>query len=139
MLLLDTHVWIWALEGDARRLGPRTRRRLQRALADESIQISVASVFEITALHTSGRLRLTLPADRWIDAGLIALRARLIDISLAVALDAGRMARATLPDPMDRFIVATARDEGATLLTCDRAILEHARVSRGVRAEDAGA
>ena len=39
---------------------------------------------------------------------------------------------------MERFIVATARDEGATLLTCDRAMLDHARASRGVRAEDAG-
>ena len=139
MLLLDTHVWIWTLEGDARRVGPRTRRQLQRGVADESIRISVASVFEITALHASGRLRLTLPVDRWIDDAVGALRARLLDISLGVALDAGRTPRASLPDPMDRFIVATARDEGATLLTCDRAMLDHARASRGVRAEDARA
>jgi PIN domain nuclease of toxin-antitoxin system len=137
-MLLDTHVWIWALEGDTRRIGPRTRRQLQRAVAAGAISVSVASVFEVTALHASGRLRLTLPVDRWIDDGVGALRARVVDISLGVALDAGRMLRGALPDPIDRFIVATARAEGATILTCDRAILDHARVSRGVRAENAG-
>jgi PIN domain nuclease of toxin-antitoxin system len=139
VLLLDTHVWLWALDGDMRRIGPRTRRQLRRGVTDESIRICVASVFEITALHTSGRLRLTLPVERWISEGTSALRARLIDISLGVALDAGRIPQTALSDPMDRFIVATARDEGATLLTCDRAILDHARALRGVRAEDASA
>ena len=139
MVLLDTHVWIWVLEGDASRIGPRTRRQVRRGVADESIRVSVASVFEITALHASGRMRLTLPVDRWIDDAVAALRARLLDISLGVALDAGRTPRTALPDPMDRLIVATARDEGATLLTCDRVILNHARASRDVRAENAGA
>jgi PIN domain nuclease of toxin-antitoxin system len=139
LLLLDTHVWIWALDGDKRRIGPRTRRLLQHAVSRESIRVSAASVFEITALHASGRLRLTLPVDRWIDDALGALQGRLLDITLAVALDAGHIQRSALPDPIDRFIVATARDERATLLTCDRVILGHARSSRAVRAEDAGA
>jgi PIN domain nuclease of toxin-antitoxin system len=139
VILLDTHVWIWAAEGNTRRIGTRTRRLLGRGITDESIRISVASVFEITALHASGRLRLALPLDRWLDEALAALRARLVDISLGIAIDAGRITRAALPDPMDRLIVATAREEDATLLSCDRAMLDYARVSRALRAEDAGA
>jgi PIN domain nuclease of toxin-antitoxin system len=137
VFLLDTHVWIWVMDGDTRGVGPRTRRRLQRAVAEESIHISIASVFEIAALHASGRLRLSLPVDRWIDQAVTGLRARLVDISLAVALDAARTARAVLPDPMDRFIVATARHVDATVL--DRAVLDYARALRGLRAEDAAA
>jgi PIN domain nuclease of toxin-antitoxin system len=139
VFLLDTHVWIWVMDGDTRGVGPRTRRRLQRAVAEESIHISIASVFEIAALHASGRLRLSLPVDRWIDQAVTGLRARLVDISLAVALDAARTARAVLPDPMDRFIVATARHVDATVLTRDRAVLDYARALRGLRAEDAAA
>jgi PIN domain nuclease of toxin-antitoxin system len=138
VFLLDTHVWIWALEGDSRRIGARTRRAISRMIAAESMQISMASVFEIAALHTSGRLRLAWPVERWIDEALSAARARLIEISLDIALDAGRMPRTSLPDPMDRLIAATAREAGATLLTCDRVMLDHARQSGSLRAQDAG-
>lgn len=56
-MLLDTHVWIWAAADIPRTLGPKTRRLLVRAAATGALYVSAASAFEITALHTAGRLK----------------------------------------------------------------------------------
>jgi PIN domain nuclease of toxin-antitoxin system len=57
-VLLDTHTWIWAASDEAGRLGPKTRRLIERAAADAKLHVTTASVFEITALALPGRLRL---------------------------------------------------------------------------------
>ena len=53
MLLLDTHSWIWSIEGDTRRVGKKTQALLARAEARERIRVSPVSIFEIVALHTA--------------------------------------------------------------------------------------
>jgi PIN domain nuclease of toxin-antitoxin system len=139
VILLDTHVWIWIAEGDARRIGPRARRLVQRAIASESVGLSIASVFEIVALHTSGRLRLAFPVTRWIDESIKALKAQVFQVTLDAAMDAGRIPRSALADPMDRLIVAAASDLWVPLLTCDRGIMAHAQATKSLRVEDASA
>ena len=47
MLLLDTHVWIWILAGDARRIGRRARALLTRAESRDAIRISPVTLFEV--------------------------------------------------------------------------------------------
>ena len=54
VLLLDTHVWIWLLDGDTRRIGPRTRRLLDKAHARAGLRVSPVSVFEVSALAHIG-------------------------------------------------------------------------------------
>jgi PIN domain nuclease of toxin-antitoxin system len=53
-----------------------------------------------------------------------------------VAVDAGLISRTALPDPLDRLLVATARDAQATILTADERILQYA-ADTYVRAHDA--
>jgi len=48
VLLLDTHVWIWSLEGDARRIGRRARSLLTRFESRDAIRISPVTLFEST-------------------------------------------------------------------------------------------
>ena len=138
MFLLDTHVWIWTVAGDTRRIGPRTRRMMKRAIANTEVAVSAASVFEISALVTSGRLNFDRPASRWIDDAVQASRARVFEITTEIALDAGNIARTAIGDPLDRLIVAAARDRGATLVTCDRALIDYLQTSQIVRYQDAG-
>ena len=137
MLLLDTHVWIWTLEGDTRRIGRRARALLSRAESDDQIRVSPLTLFEVTALHTLGRLRLSRPIHDWIRQALGA-GIRVAGLSPAAAADAGSIPRAALADPLDRLLVATARDLEATLLTSDRRILDYAARQRTVRTQDAG-
>ena len=137
MLLLDTHVWIWSVNEDARRVGRRARHLLARADARDDIRISLATVFEVTALHTAGRLHLTYPFEQWIHRALRGPGVRIAELSLAIAIDAGGIPRSALADPMDRLLVATARQLDATFLTSDTRILEYASETGHVRVHNA--
>jgi PIN domain nuclease of toxin-antitoxin system len=138
VLLLDTHAWIWSVEGDARRLGRRTRQLLSRAVTQDAIRISPVTLFEITTLHTAGRLRLARPPEQWIRDYLDAAGVRLVDLTPAIAIDAGHIPRTALADPLDRLLVATARQLDAAFLTSDTRILEYAAKTGTVRVHDAG-
>jgi PIN domain nuclease of toxin-antitoxin system len=136
-LLLDTHAWVWSVEGDTRRMGRVARQLLSRAESRDAIRVSAVSLFEVTALHTIGRLRLARPPEQWIRDGLAA-GVRIAELSTSVAIDAGAIPRSALPDPVDRMLVATARQLGATFLTADKRILDYARATGNVRVHDAG-
>ncbi len=138
MLLLDTHAWIWIVEGDVRRVGRRARRLLSQAESRDAVRISSATVFEVVALHTAGRLRLARPPEQWIRDALEAEGVRLAPLSADIALDAGAVPRAALADPLDRLLVATARQLDATFVTSDVRILEYAATTGNVRIHDAG-
>jgi PIN domain nuclease of toxin-antitoxin system len=137
VILLDTHTWIWSVEGDVRRIGRKARALLARAEAEERIRISPVSVFEIMALATSGRLRLSQPVETWIRDSLATAGVRVAELTPAVALDAGAIPRSALADPLDRFLVATARQLQATFLTSDARILTYAAATTNVRVHDA--
>jgi PIN domain nuclease of toxin-antitoxin system len=134
VFLFDTHVWVWTVEGDSRRIPGGTRRVLARAEAGDQLRVSPASLFEVATLHTLERLRFSRTLDQWIRDGLTHVR--IAELTPAIALDAGQIPRAALPDPMDRLLVATARQLNATFVTADRAILAYARHGH-VRVHDA--
>lgn len=135
-MLLDTHVWLWGAEGDVRRLGPRTQRLLGRDAA-QPLHVSTVSMFEVAALHTIGRVRLTRPLETWIREAVERGGLRILEVTGAIAIDAGAIPAAALADPFDRLLVATARDLDAPLVTADARVLEYARRSGAVRVLDA--
>ena len=139
LLLLDTHVWVWTVEGEQRRVGRRTRRLIALAESREALRVSPASVFEIAALHTKGRLRLARPPEQWVHNALEVSRVRLVELSVAIAIDAGCIPHTAVADPMDRLLVATARQLDATFLTRDAAILRYASKTGNVLVHDAAA
>lgn len=136
-MLLDTHVWVWTVQGDARKVGRQTQRAIERSAVRGELYVCAASAFEIAALHTAGRLELAFPPGRWIRESIEVSRFGVLDVSSAIAIDAGLIPAKTLPDPFDRLIVATAADAGLSLVTRDERILEFARTTRRVRVVDA--
>lgn len=138
-MLLDTHVWIWEALDEAGRLGPHARRALARAGARFELRLSPASIFELSALHTAGRLRLAQPIDQWIRDSFERGGLRLVELTPAIAIDAGAIPTRALPDPVDRLLVATARAFDLRLVTRDRRILDYAADSGHVRVVDAAA
>jgi PIN domain nuclease of toxin-antitoxin system len=138
VLLLDTHVLIWTMAGDERRLGRRTRALLIRAEARGELRISALTLFEITALHTLGRLTLTMPPERWIRDALDVAGIRVAELSYDAAVDAGSIPRSALEDPIDRLLVATARQLDANFVTGDSRILNYASAQSTLRVHDAG-
>lgn len=135
-MLLDTHVWVWLVGDVAGKLGARTRRRLARAAAG-ALAVSAVSAFEVGALHTAGRLRLSRPVESWIDESIARSGFRVVSLDRAIAIDAALVPASALPDPIDRLLVATARAHDLALVTRDRAILDYGAHTRLVRTVDA--
>ena len=61
---------------------------------------------------------------------------RIAEVTSEAAVDAGDIPRTALADPLDRLLVATARQLDAMLVTADRAILHYVRGGH-VRVQDA--
>lgn len=130
MLVLDTHVLIWA------HLGMRISRKLEKRIttAGNKNELFVSAITPWEIAMGVRRERIRIPGDvlEWIHDALDALSAMIASLEPAIAVDAVNLAW-DHADPSDRIIVATARRLGATLLTADTAILEFAQRSRAVR------
>ena len=114
-LLLDTHVFLWFIAGDAR-LSFSARSEIE---AQDNLKlVSIASLWEMAIKISLGKLTLDQRFDDFVP--------RLIETNgfdlLAVRTD--HVARLTsLPfhhrDPFDRLLLAQARAEGMTLVSDD--------------------
>ena len=130
MLLLDTHVWVWLLEGSDRLTSGRAATVLPvlREAADRGeLRISVISIWEVAMLEARGRLRFVLPCLSWIDKALSVPGLTLFPITPEIAVDSSRLPGDFHGDPADRLIVATSRRTEAPLATADRRIQEYGR------------
>lgn len=123
-LLLDTHVWIWTLEGAAGRLRPGVVERIDEAARAGALHIHPLSLWEVGTLVRRGRLTLSGPVEGWVEAALALPGVSLVPVSRDAALAAARLPDAFPGDGVDRMLVAAAYLLGATLVTCDRRILE---------------
>lgn len=120
--LLDTHVLIWWLQG-AGHLSPAQRRVLDAAEPESPLRVSDISLWETAALHSLGRVRLSLPLRDWLEKAVAPPLVRRHGISAAIAAEVAALPDSFHRDPADRILVATARILGATLLTHDRHIV----------------
>jgi PIN domain nuclease of toxin-antitoxin system len=111
--LLDTHAFLWWMEG-SRALGPAARA----AIADPANEVvfSIASSWELTIKSALGKLR--FPAD---------LETTLRDEGFGVlpVTFAHLRELAALPplhkDPFDRMLIAQSRSDGLAIVTADPA------------------
>ena len=122
-LLLDTHIWLWFALGLRTRLGASSIKLIEQS---ESIQVSIISVWEIALLENKGRVVLPLPISEWISQALAPPTVQLVGLEHPlVVIDSCRLPGRFHADPADRFLVATARATGATLMTRDEKIIEY--------------
>lgn len=122
-LLLDTHVLLWWVGGDAR-LPASYRARLAEANAEAPVWLAEISLWEIANLRAVGRIELSLPLLDWLEMATTPPLVQRVGISPMIAARVAALPATFHRDPADRLIVATAQVLGATLLTCDRAIRE---------------
>ena len=125
MIVLDTHVLIWAMNDDTR-LGTAARAAIEETAQTDRIGISAITPWEIGLLAERGRLRLGREVGVWIEAALALPGINLVPIGPTIAIDSVRLPGNFHADPADRFIVSTARHCDACLVTADRAIIAYA-------------
>ena len=115
-LLLDTHAFLWWLEGN-RRLSGTARRAIEDAAND--MVVSAVSAWEITTKHRVGKLPHAEAVARNV-AGAIASQG-FEELAISVA-DAERAGRLPGPhrDPFDRLLAAQALARNLVVVSVDR-------------------
>lgn len=124
MILIDTHVLVWALQDDPG-LGGKARNLLDEHIARDGLMVSAISVWELALLATRGRLALGTEIRIWIGNALALPGIMLAPLEPGIAIDSVTLPGQIHKDPADRIIIATARHHGLPLLTSDQAILDY--------------
>lgn len=125
ILLLDTHVWFWALESPER-MGRHCRATL--ASPDNDLVVATISTVEFGQLQTAKRVAFKGTLESWVRRGTAALGLQTADLSQAIALLAYTLPGTFHKDPADRMLVATAIQHGYTFVTADERILAYPHV-----------
>jgi PIN domain nuclease of toxin-antitoxin system len=120
-LLLDTHIFLWFISGDAR-LSQMVRDCIRRP--ENEVYVSVVSLWEAIVKNRLGRLPLPQPPETYLP--IQRERHRMSSLSL----DEGSVSQvARLPsihrDPFDRMLICQALEHGLTLVTVDDAIASY--------------
>ena len=129
-LLLDTHIWLWALL-DPERLSPAVRAAL--ASGENELWLSPISVWEALLLAEGGRIRVDTAPTEWVERMVRALPRREAALTHDIAV-ASRQLTLSHEDPADRFLAATAQVLGLTLVTADARLIastEYAAMANG--------
>lgn len=116
VVLVDTHIALWALGEPARLTGPE-RELLIDAAVDRCL--SPVSVWEAAIKRQAGRLR----APRNLSVALAA-EFRMLEVSAALLEAAAELPRHHA-DPFDRVLIAHALQDGLSVLTRDQTFTDY--------------
>jgi PIN domain nuclease of toxin-antitoxin system len=125
IVLLDTHVWIWAFDG-SERLGRSAKEILVNPETER--WISPISTLEIARLMEGGDIAINCPLSEWVEQSIHDLRLKSQEVNHEIAIKAYQLSGTFHRDPADRQIVVTAICHGLTLMTADERILQYPAV-----------
>jgi PIN domain nuclease of toxin-antitoxin system len=125
IILLDTHVWIWAFEG-SERLGESAKAILENRETER--WVSPVSTLEIARLIAGKDHEINCTLAEWVDQSTSDLLLKSREVSHEIAMTAYQLPGEFHRDPADRQIVATAICHGLTLITADERILQYEAV-----------
>ncbi len=126
MILLDTHIWVWWVDGSSE-LAPAQRKQIE-AHEGTGLAVSVISCWEVAKLVERNRLELRRSVADWIGQALAYPGVRLLYLTPRIAVESCQLPGTFHRDPADQIIVATARIRGCPLLTADARILQYPHV-----------
>ena len=126
MIVLDTHVWVWWVHGDAKL--PKDYAQAIAEREGDGLGVSVISCWEVAKLVEFGRLVLPTTLDEWMDQALAYPGIRLLNLTPRIAIESSRLTAPFHKDPADQIIVATSREYGCELATFDDKIRRYGHV-----------
>ncbi|TPJ32272.1 type II toxin-antitoxin system VapC family toxin [Mesorhizobium sp. B2-8-3] len=123
-LLLDTCAVIW-ISQDAP-IAETATTAISKAPQSGRLNVSVMTAWEMGMLVSKGKLPSTKTPDRWFDEFVNAAAVTVEGVTPRILIAASYLPGVVHNDPMDRILIATARERDLTIVTRDRAILAYA-------------
>ena len=125
-VLLDTHVWLWYMDGAGERMSPEAVELLRRCVKGEGLVISDISVWELGMKSAKGKLELKPDPRGWVDRASRRPGFSFLPLDRDILLRSNQLPGEVHGDPADRMLMASAALSGMPLLTADALILEYA-------------
>lgn len=126
-LLLDTHVWIW-WNMHPQKLSSKVASLLSKPSKYDELLLSAISPWEFSKLLEKERVGISCNPEEWIVEALQIPKLRCVPLSPTIAYRSTTLPRPFHGDPADQIIVATAREENATIVTKDKGIRAYKHV-----------
>ncbi len=125
--LLDTHVWVW-WHMHPQKLSRRVRTLLADPDGYDGLLLSAISCWEFSKLLEKQRIGISCDPEDWLRTALAMPKLQLVPLTPLLSYRSTNLPQPFHEDPADQIIVATAREENATLLTKDLRIKQYPHV-----------
>jgi PIN domain nuclease of toxin-antitoxin system len=125
--LLDTHVWLWVQTHDVAEVSSGLFAEVETWQRNGEAFLSDASIWEVARLAADGHVDLATTVDEFIREATVEGGLQLIPISTRLVVESTRLPGDLHRDPLDRVLIATAREHDLTLVTLDKVILRYAK------------
>ena len=124
--LLDSSVWLMSALRE--QVLPEDIQEIV-SNADETLGLSIFSLWEAAKKHQQGKLSLPMDLPAWLKAA-VPLHVHILPLTADIIVESTRLPDFPVNDPADQLIVATARVHKLTLLTTDTKLkgYRHARI-----------
>ncbi|MEO8621090.1 MAG: type II toxin-antitoxin system VapC family toxin, partial [bacterium] len=136
-LLLDTHIWIWLLEGDASRMATGTVELLDRSGTNAGLHVCDISAWEVAVKAKKGKLEFSVDPMIWLRRAERAPGTRMLPLDREILLASTTLPGEIHADPADRMLIAAAKLNNLPLVTADEAIVVYAKANPGTPVVDA--
>ena len=127
MIVLDTHIRVWWVHGDARLISQQVAWLEQYEFQGPGV--SAISCWEVAKLVEYKRLVLPCPVDARMDRALLYPGIRFLDLTPQIAIESSQLPVGFHREPVDQIIVAAAGVHNCRLLTVDAKILDYGYVN----------
>ena len=125
--VLDTHVWVW-WHMQPKKLSQRVRAIIADPEHYEELLLSAISCWEFSKLLEKKRIGISCDPEEWIREALEMSKLRLVPLTPTLSYRSTTLPLPFHEDPADQIIVATAREENATVMTKDKLIQKYTHV-----------
>ena len=123
-LLLDTSAAIWIMRDEP--IARMAQDAMNAAIQSSTdVFVSPITAWEVGQLVSRNRLNLSAAPRGWFQRLLATPGMRLAELSPDILIAASFLPGTPPRDPMDRILLATAREFAATLVTRDREMLAY--------------
>ena len=126
MIILDSHTWIWHVQGD-KRLSADYAKIINR-YEPIGLGVSMISLWEIAKAVEIGGLTFPISVEDWLNQALAYPGIKLLPLTPRIVVESTQLPGTFHKDPADQIIVATARVYNCPLVTSDTKILNYKHV-----------